>query len=136
MENVSITKYFNNAKSITVTKNDEKFCYTKGDDKFEELLSALHGVTKNSRDMPAYGVSIDSDTKSALQKGTWIELQFNTTETFNEMPFDALLIEVNENYEGINIIRKNNKTYNGRCFYLNLEGNMKKLSDIIKNISK
>ena len=43
--------------------------------------------------------------------------------------------EVNEKYEGINIIRKNNKTYGGRCFYLNLKSNMKHLSDIIKNIT-
>ena len=134
MENDSIRNYFADAKSITIIKNDDKFCYTKGDDKFEEILSSLLSVTKNSHDMPAFGVSIDSETKKAIQFGTWIELQFKTTKTFNEMPFDALLIQIEEDYQGINIIRKNNKKYDGRCFYLNLKSNMKHLSDIIKNI--
>ena len=134
MENDSIRNYFADAKSITIIKNDDKFCYTKGDDKFEEILSSLLSVTKNSHDMPAFGVSIDSETKKAIQSGTWIELQFKTTKTFNEMPFDALLIQIEEDYQGINIIRKNNKKYDGRCFYLNLKSNMKHLSDIIKNI--
>ena len=134
MENDSIRNYFADAKSITIIKNDDKFCYTKGDDKFEEILSSLLSVTKNSHDMPAFGVSIDSETKKAIQSGTWIELQFKTTKTFNEMPFDALLIQIEEDYQGINIIRKNNKKYDGRCFYLNLISNMKHLSDIIKNI--
>lgn len=134
MENDSIRNYFADAKSITIIKNDDKFCYTKGDDKFEEILFSLLSVTKNSHDMPAFGVSIDSETKKAIQSGTWIELQFKTTKTFNEMPFDALLIQIEEDYQGINIIRKNNKKYDGRCFYLNLKSNMKHLSDIIKNI--
>lgn len=134
MESNSIRNYFSDAKSITILKNDEKFCYTKGDDKFEEILAALLSATKNSHDMPALGVSIDSETKSAIQSGSWIELQFNKTMSFNEMPFDALLIQIEEDYQGINIIRKNNKKYDGRCFYLNLKSNMKHLSDIIKNI--
>ena len=134
MESNSIRNYFSDAKSITILKNDEKFCYTKGDDKFEEILAALLSATKNSHDMPAFGVSIDSETKSAIQSGSWIELQFNKTMSFNEMPFDALLIQIEEDYQGINIIRKNNKKYDGRCFYLNLKSNMKHLSDIIKNI--
>lgn len=134
MERDSITNYFNEAKSITIIKNDEYFCYSKGDDKYEEILSALLSVTKGSHDMPAFGVSLDNETKQAIQSGTWLELQFNTTKTFNEMPFDALLIQVNENYQGINIIRKNNKKYEGRCFYLNLKSDMKQLFKTLKNI--
>ena len=131
----SITNFLKEAKSITVSKNDEEFAYLKGDDKFEELLSSINQVAKGAHDMPAYGVSLDNDTKSAKQKGMWIELQFDKTQTFNEMPFDALLFEVNEKYEGINIIRKNNKTYDGRCFYLNLKSNMKNLAENIKKIN-
>ena len=134
MENNSIRNYFSEAKSITIIKNDEKFCYIKGDDKFEEILASLLSVTKNSHDMPAFSVSLDKETKQAIQKGSWIELQFDKTKYFNEMPFDALLIQVDETYQGINIIRKNNKTYDGRCFYLNLKSNMKHISEIIKNI--
>lgn len=132
----SITNYFKDAKSITITINDEKFSYLKGDDKFEEILSSIFYVTKNSHDMPAYSVSLDKDTKIALQKGTWIELEFATPQTFNDLPFEAILFEVNEKYEGINIIRKNNKKYDGRCFYLNLKSNMKPLSETIQKISK
>lgn len=135
-QNNSITDYFNHTSAITIIKNGEKFSFLKGDDKFQSLLSSLIIVTKNSQDMPAFGVSLDNETKSKLLSGTWIELEFNETNFFNQMPFDALLIEVDETYQGINIIRKNNGTYDGRCFYLNLKNNMSELSITIKKLTK
>ena len=127
---------FSTATSITITQNNEKTTYLKGNDKYELLLESLLLTTKDAQDMPAFGVSLDNETKSAITKGTWLELEFTTPQNFNEMPFDALLIEVVKDFEGINIIRKNNGTYEGRCFYLNLKSNMKELSNTISNISK
>ena len=124
------------ATSITITQNNEKTTYLKGDDKYELLLESLLQTTKDAQDMPAFGVSLDNETKSALENGTWLELEYNIPQTFNEMPFDALLIEISDEFEGINIIRKNNGKYDGRCFYLNLKSNMQELSNIISNISK
>lgn len=135
MQQKSITNYFSKASAITIINSGVKTSFLKGDDKFEEVLSALLKTTSDAHDMPAYGVSLDKDTKSALESGIWLELKFKTTEIFNEMPFESLLFEVSPNYEGFNLIRKNNNTYDGRCFYLNLKTNMKHLYATLKNIS-
>ncbi len=132
----SITNYFSKASAITIIENGTKTSYLKGDDKFEEILSSLSKITSGAHDMPAYGVSLDKDTKKAIESGLWLELEFKAPETFNELQFESLLFEVNESYQGFNLIRKNNNTYDGRCFYLNLKGNMKHLYATLKNISK
>ena len=136
MQQKSITNYFSKATAITVIHNGTKSSYLKGDDKFEEILSALNKITASSHDMPAYGVSLDKDTKKAIESGLWLELKFKKAETFNELPFESLLFEINESYQGFNLIRKNNNTYDGRCFYLNLKTNMKHLNTVILNILK
>lgn len=136
MQSNSITNYFSKASAITIIENGTKTSYLKGDDKFEEILTSLLKITSGAHDMPAYGVSLDKDTKKATESGLWLELEFKTPETFNELPFESLLFEVSANYEGFNLIRKNNNTYDGRCFYLNLKGNMKHLFATLKNISK
>jgi hypothetical protein len=134
--NTSITHFFHEVVSITITKNGEKFSFLKGDDKFETIISALESTTTSSHEMPAYGVSLDGETKSRMQSGTWLELEFKIPKTHNDLPFEALLIEINEDYQGFNLIRKNNNKYDGRCFYLNLENNMKTLSNEINNVLK
>ena len=136
MQQKSITNYFSKATAITIIHNGTKSSYLKGDDKFEEILSALNKITAGAHDMPAYGVSLDKDTKKAIESGLWLELKFKKAETFNELPFESLLFEINESYQGFNLIRKNNNTYDGRCFYLNLKTNMKHLNTVILNILK
>lgn len=131
----SLKNYFDKAKTITIYYNGETDCYFKGDDKFELILKSLKLTTKDSQEMPAFAVSLDSETKSKLQSGIWLELNFLGAETHNELPFESLLIEVNQNYEGINIIRKNNNKYDGRCFYLNLKTNMSQIVQTVQNLS-
>ena len=136
MQSNSITNYFSKASALTIIENGTKTSYLKGDDKFEEILASLSKITSGAHDMPAYGVSLDKDTKKAIESGLWLELKFKTPETFNELPFESLLFEVSPSYEGFNLIRKNNNKYDGRCFYLNLKGNMKTLSNEINKIIK
>lgn len=132
----SICNFFTKASKIVTYTNIGKTEYTKGNDKFEALLLALENITNDSHDMPAYGVSLDNEVINATKKGTWIELVFDTTQKYKEMPFDALLINVESESSGFNLIRKHNNKYDGRCFYLNLKENMKELFEVINNISK
>lgn len=132
----TITDYFHLSTSINLFVDGNKQTFVKGDDKYELLLSALLAVTKDALDMPAYAVAENNGTVAQKNKGTWIELDFLTTYEFNELPFDALLIEVNNTFSGFNLIRKQNGKYDGRCFYLRLQGNMQALSDVVKSFSK
>lgn len=126
---------FKSASQIVVTVQNNETTLVKGDDKFERVLDAFLTITHNAHDMPAFGVSIDSETRNAKQNGIWIEFVFDKTMMHNNMPFDALLIEVKPDYSGFNIVRKHNNKYDGRCFYFNLENNMSKLYETIKTLS-
>lgn len=85
------------------------------------LNNEIEQMLKDSYEMPAFGVSIHTETLNAIQKGVWLKLQYNGTQSANDMPFDELLIEVNYECEGFNIIRGNKGIFEGRCYYINLQ---------------
>ena len=125
----SLTDYFKSISTITILNSGQKLSFFKGDDKFELIFSELISITNNSHDMPAFAVSLHDETIKELATGIWVELGFNETQTFREMPFDTLLFSLKENNTGLNLIRKHNGKYEGRCFYLNLNKNF---NDLIK----
>lgn len=100
----------------------------------ETIKSELKNLFENSHEMPALGVSIHNETVTELEKGLWLILQYNETKYHNDMPFDELLIKVNKEDYGLNIIRGNNGIYEGRCYYLNLDKNTSKLYNTINQL--
>ena len=132
----SLAQHILNTNHMVVFCDGTQFTYHKGDDKCEIVLSEFVNTIKNASEMPALGVSLDNETQSALAEGLWIEFVFHTTQIHNEMPFDALLIKINPEDSGINLIRKHNGKYDGRCFYLNLKTTLKNFSQLIKEIIK
>ena len=109
----------------------------KGEE-FEKILSAWGETLKEGRQMPAFGVSIDRLTREEMKKGEWVEFIFDGRCEINEMPFEKLLVKVEENYCGFNIIRYNSEGgYFGRCYYLQLKDgkNMSRFASAIGDIS-
>lgn len=103
----------------------------------DEIDSLFYESISEALSMPAFGVSIDSLTKEAMKTGLWLEFVYDETIIINEMPFDSLLIEIKEDCYGVNIIRGNDGTYNGRCFYLDLNGNnLDKLYQYLLNLTE
>ena len=88
----------------------------------------------NSHEMPALGVSLDNETRNELKNGLWLEFNYKTTQTYNEMPFDSLLIKVEPDNSGFNVLRKHDNLYEGRCYYINLDCNMSALYNKILEI--
>ena len=132
----SIFNHISNTNEIVVFDAGSKQSFQRGDDKFELILNAFLNTIKTANEMPAFGVSLDNETQQALKSGLWIEFCFDTTQSYNDMPFDSLLISVNAEDSGINLIRKHNHKYDGRCFYLNLKTNLKALSSIVCDLCK
>ena len=122
---------FDKVAEMVVTIENVETKLEKGNDKYEEIMLALKEITHNSHEMPAFGVSIDNLTREEMAKGTWLELNFDTTCKLEGMDFDGLLIKVEKGWHGFNLIRKNNGKYDGRCFYLSLENSMDKLYGVI-----
>ena len=128
---------FNIGESITITYNGNEYSYAKNSDEYKEIYSAIIDFVKESHEMPALGVSLDKETKEAKKHNLWLELHFAKTMKYLDMPFDSLLIEVNKDYAGCNIIRGNNGVYEGRCYYLNTNCTMENLyNTILRTITK
>lgn len=108
-------------QSVNIIKEGNVTALTK--QKYDEYVAIMKNILQGSHDMPAFGVSLDHNTKQALQKGVWLQLTYPTTQEVNGLPFDTLLIELHPNHSGFNIIRGNNGTYDGRCFYIDLNCN-------------
>lgn len=126
---------FSNVTSINIYIDNEKSSFSKDDDEFSSILSALNSLTNESHEMPAFSVSLDYETKKAIKSGAWLELNFNCNHAVNDMPFSSLLIEVDESFYGFNLIRKYSGKYEGRCFYLNLnDKNMSSLYSILTSL--
>ncbi len=132
----SLNDAFKSATSIVVYDDNTSTTLSKGDDKYEEILLSLESIIKGAHEMPAFSVSLDEETRKELKKGFWIELVFDTEKFYGGMNFDKLLISIKPENSGFNIIRHNNGKYDGRCFYLDLDGTMKPVFDKVIEISK
>ncbi len=119
-----LVKCMTEPDSIVIYSEDIITEINKEDSLYSNIANSIITMCDGAREMPAFGVSLDRDTREALETGLWLELVYNTTQEYNEMPFDTLLIKVEKDYSGFNIIRKHKGKYDGRCFYLSLDGDM------------
>lgn len=102
--------------------------------KENRINEELSLMLENSREMPAFSVSIHIDTIKEITRGCWLKLQYRETKVVNDMPFDELLIKVEQNVNGFNVIRGNKGIYEGRCYYIDLDN--KSMNGLYNYISK
>ena len=124
---------FNIGESITITYNGNEYNYTKNSDEYKSIYNGIMEYVKDAHEMPALGVSLDHETKTEKQNGLWLEIHFAKTMQYLDMPFDSLLIKIEKDNSGCNIIRGNNGKYEGRCYYLNTTGTMENLYNTVLN---
>lgn len=124
---------FDGAKSVEVYRDGVVIEMNEQEmNKFEDIFcEALEGA----RQTPAYGVALDELTKEAMKSGVWCKFEFESTHIRSQMPFDELVINIEEGMQGVNVIRGNDGIYQGRCYYLELEGNLDKLYDYIVSLT-
>ena len=108
----------------------KKFNVNKHNKKFQTLIEKTTKVFSNSKVMPAFGVSLHHETQNAMKHGIWVEINFKEQITINELPFSSLLVKL-EKANGINLIRKYNGKYEGRCIYLDFDEEL----DLVKIIN-
>ncbi|MBD5584862.1 MAG: hypothetical protein HDQ88_07255, partial [Clostridia bacterium] len=112
---------FDKAEKINVYNDGQVKTYNAGVQQYSDILNCWNETVKDAHDMPAFGVSLNNYTVEEMKKGLWVEFDFNKTLTHNEMPFERLLINVNDGNSGFNLIRYNGECgYDGRCFYFDL----------------
>ena len=137
VEDMGLKKIMPSATSICVYENGDLYEYLQGSEEYTNIMNTFLEMIKVAREMPAFGVSLHNETIEAKKNGWWIEFQFNETKVHNEMPFDSLLICVEKDYMGFNLIRKHNDMYEGRCFYVDLvEKDMSELLTCLENVKR
>ncbi len=113
--------YFPQAEQIKVYKDGNRVAYMPQQTPFQRIVAEWSALCKNAREMPAYGVSLHTETQTAMQSGVWLEFCFDGKKSHNQMPFQNLLVEVNPQFSGFNVVRYTaERGYDGRCFYVNL----------------
>ena len=120
---VSMIEVYNNGQIIEMSEEEQN----KFDDLFCEAISG-------AKQMPAFGVSLHDLTIEEMKEGIWVKFIFDKTIVRSEMPFDELLIHVQKDCHGFNVIRGNNGRYEGRCYYLDLEGTLDDVYDFLCSI--
>ena len=119
MNNCEIVEVLDRADSIECWIDNEKHSINK-----ESLMESIELMMTGSHEMPALGVSLDDETRGKMQAGVWVQFNYDKTCEYNEMMFDSLLIEIRKDDSGFNIIRKYENKYEGRCYYVDLAGDM------------
>ena len=115
LDNVTAVRYYVDGQTAEVSK---------GDSRFNEIISRFAKLLDGYREMPAFGVSLDNETVEAMKSGEWVELLFDDVYVHNGMPYERLLINVVDGSCGLNLIRYYDGLYEGRCFYVDLKGNI------------
>ena len=116
----NIQTSFDDSVEIDVIVNDSEKSFSKESSEYYSILFEFKQLIYGSYEMPALGVSVDEWTREEMKSGVWLEFEFASVAYNNELPFDALLIKVEEESGGFNVIRRYEGKYEGRCFYISL----------------
>lgn len=119
-ENETIQEYAVRANKLIVFNAGRKREWESATDGGIKILNAWKKMTESSVQMPAFGVSIDSLTREEIKSGVWVEFVFEEEHMVAGMPFTRLLVQVQPEYRGFNVIRYWKGGYDGRCYYVDL----------------
>ena len=136
VQNMSIIDSLPFCTAIEVTYNNKPTLYNYESKEYNDILHTFMQMSQDGHQMPALGVALHDETVSQKQQGMFVEFVFSGVQVYDNMPFESLLIQIEPESQGFNLIRKTDGTYQGRCFYYNLSDNqtMQQLYDVILNI--
>ena len=124
---MSVIKYDNiqnaikNADIIVISHSSKELTLLKDSFQYEMVLNYIESILENSRQVPALGVAINDEVVAEKKNKDWVEFSFNKICDIDGMFFDALLIFLEKDMGGVNVFRKVDGKYDGRCFYINLD---------------
>ncbi len=129
---MTVIQVFDEVKEIGVYRDGFALKLSPEQPKFKVVIDGIKDMLADSRQMPAFGVSLDNETRKAVSEGVWVEFDFKEKLSYCGMPFERLLVQVISNYSGFNIIRFNSENgYAGRCYYFDLNKDMSDFYNII-----
>lgn len=132
---VMIEEIFDEAEGVVVYNDGAAVRCLPGQPSYKLVISGFKNMLVGARKMPAFGVSLDNETREAMHKGVWVELEFGKIITYDDMSFEKLLLQVVAEHSGFNLIRYNSESgYSGRCYYFDINGNMSEFYNILQTV--
>lgn len=132
-----LIQLFDCAETVNVYFEGNVSSFTKRDENYQTLIYSWKNTINDCLEMPAYCVSLDSDTKNALKSDVWLEFCFPKIFEYEGMDFQKLLVNVKSKNLGCDLIRYNpDLGYEGRCYHLRLNGDMSEIYNCIINLKK
>lgn len=132
---MTVQEIFDEVQQIEIHKNGSKEELLPAHNGFKLIINGFKTLLSNARHMPAFGVSLDGDTRTAMREGLWVEFDFGKKLWYSQMSFEKLLVQVVSSHSGFNIIRYNSTDgYAGRCYYFALNGDMSQFYDVLQSV--
>lgn len=135
MTEANIQQILDDVQTINIYDNGSPVRLLPAQMGYKLVLNGFKNLLGNARRMPAFGVSLDNETRAAMGEGLWVEFDFGKPLIYAEMPFEKLLMQVISSHSGFNLIRYNSEGgYAGRCYYFDTDGNLSEFYDILKSV--
>ena len=80
-------------ESFHIYINGKRCVISTGDNGFDEIKSRIEFLFGLARVMPAFGVSLHSETLDALKQDCWIQINFIQNIDIDGLNFDGLLFK-------------------------------------------
>lgn len=132
---VTVQEIFDEVQQIDIYDNGSNIKLLPAQMGYKLVINAFKNLLAGARQMPAFGVSLDNETRAAMSEGLWVEFDFGKQLWYSQMSFEKLLVQVVSSYSGFNVIRYNaDGGYHGRCYYFALDGDMSNFYNILKSV--
>lgn len=126
---------FDEVREIEIHDNGSTVKLLPAQTGYKLVINGFKTLLLNARQMPAFGVSLNDDTRAAMGEGLWVEFDFGKNLRYSQMSFEKLLVQVVSSYSGLNLIRYNaDEGYHGRCYYFELNGDMSEFYNIVTSV--
>ena len=124
------------SESINIYNDGDVTVYQQKESPYNSIIEGWMKMCENAHEMPAFGVSLNNETVEVMNTGLWVEFVFDTVQSHNNRSFEQLLVKVEKEWQGFNIVRYSaHGGYSGRCYFYDLNGkNMAQFYDILSNL--
>lgn len=113
------------ATTLTLIKDGKRYDISELKPEFSELL-------KGAYFSPSYNYASEL-INAYITKDIWLELKFNSTQSFKENKFEKLCIQIKPKYDFLILYRYYDGIYQGKCINLTLSQKTTEFYKILKN---
>lgn len=132
---MTIQEIFDEVQQIEIHNNGSTLKLLPEQPGYKLVINGFINLIANGRQMPAFGVSLDNETRIAMGEGVWVEFDFGKRLWYSQMSFEKLLVQVVSSYSGFNVVRYNSADgYAGRCYYFALNGDMREFYNVVTSV--